>query len=64
VPSLRNDWRRSRGFQIGWPKITVDDEETMMPMNEVTANPTGIVMSWDQRASFGLRAKRAKSGSF
>lgn len=44
--------------------MTVDDDETMIPMNDVTANPTGMVMSWDQRASFGLRAKRAKSGSF
>ena len=45
VPSLRNDWRRSSGFQIGSPKMTVEEEETMMPMNDVTAKPTGIVMS-------------------
>lgn len=42
---MRNDWRRSSGFQIGSPKITVEEEETMMPMNDVTAKPTGIVMS-------------------
>lgn len=35
-----------------------------MPINEVMAKPTGIVISWDHRASLGLRAKRAKSGSF
>jgi hypothetical protein len=42
----------------------MDDEETMIPMKDVIPNPTGIEMSWDQTASFGLRAKRAKSGSF
>ena len=35
----------------------------MMPMKEVTAKPMGMVKSWDQSASLGLRAKRAKSGS-
>jgi len=61
---VRKEWRRSRGFQIGSPlKITVELEETIMPMKEVTAKPIGIVKSCDQRASLGLRAKRAKSGS-
>lgn len=55
--------RRSRGFQIASPKMTVDEEETMMPMNEVTAKPMGIVSSWGKKASDGFRAKRAKSGS-
>ena len=64
VPSFKKDWRRTRGFQIGLPKMTVEEEDTMMPMNEVTAKPMGIVKSWDQRASFGLRANREKSGSF
>lgn len=65
VPSSRNDWRRLSGFQIGSPlKITVDDDDTMIPMKEVMAKPTGMVMSWDQSASLGLRAKRLKSGSF
>jgi len=65
VPSFRNDCRRVRGFQIGSPwKITVLDEETMIPMKEVTAKPRGIVSNCDQRASLGFRAKRAKSGSF
>lgn len=45
-------------------KMTVEEEETMMPMKDVTAKPTGMVMSWDHSASEGLRAKRAKSGSF
>ena len=35
----------------------------MIPMNEVIAKPIGMVKSWDQRASLGLCAKRAKSGS-
>lgn len=44
VPSSRNDWSRFNGFQIGSPlKITVDEDDTMMPMNEVMANPIGIV---------------------
>lgn len=42
----------------------VEEEETIMPINEVTAKPMGMVQSWDQRASLGLRANRAKSGSF
>jgi hypothetical protein len=64
-PSLRKDCRRERGFQMGSPwKMTVEEEETMMPMKEVMAKPTGMVISWDQKASRGLRAKREKSGSF
>jgi len=32
-PSLRNCWRRSRGFQMGSPwKMMVEEEETIMPM--------------------------------
>jgi len=49
--------------QIGCPYITVEELETMTPMKEVNANPMGIVNSWDQRASLGFLAKRAKSGS-
>lgn len=64
VPSLRNCWSSSRGFQIVVENITVDEDDTIMPMKEVMANPTGMVINWDQRASLGLRAKRAKSGSF
>lgn len=45
-------------------KMTVDEEETMIPMNEVTAKPTGIVMSCDQKASLGFLANREKSGLF
>ena len=41
----------------------VELEETMMPMKEVIAKPTGMVISWERKASDGLRAKRAKSGS-
>lgn len=44
-PSWRKDWRRSRGFHIGSPKITVEDEATMMPMKDVIAKPIGIVRS-------------------
>lgn len=43
--------------------MTVEEDDTMIPMKDVMAKPTGIVISWDHRASFGLRAKRAKSGS-
>jgi hypothetical protein len=64
VPSSRKDCKRSRGFQIGSPpKMTTEEEETIMPTNDVKANPPGIVKSWDQRASLGFWAKRAKSGS-
>lgn len=44
--------------------MIVDDEDTMMPIKDVTANPIGIAKSCDQKASLGLPAKRAKSASF
>lgn len=59
----RNFVRRSSGFQIALPKMTLDDEETIMPIKEVRANPIGIVKSWDHSALLGLFAKREKSGS-
>ena len=37
--------RRSKGFQIGLPYITVEDDDTIMPIKEVTANPTGMVIN-------------------
>ena len=43
--------------------MTVDEEETMIPINDVKANPIGIVRSCDQKADFGVLAKREKSGS-
>lgn len=43
--------------------MTVEDEDTMMPMNEVTAKPIGMVKNCDQSASLGFLAKREKSGS-
>jgi hypothetical protein len=63
-PSLRKDSRRVSGFQIASPKMTLDEDDTMIPMKDVIAKPQGMVMSWDHKASFGLRAKREKSGSF
>src|SRR5690242_1574131 len=64
-PSSRKDSRTLRGSQTGSPpKMTVDDEDTMIPMKDVIANPRGMVSSWGRKASDGLRAKRAKSGSF
>ncbi|KAK5633061.1 hypothetical protein RRF57_008774 [Xylaria bambusicola] len=38
-------------------------DETKIPTKQVTAKPMGMVSSCDQRASRGLPAKRAKSGS-
>lgn len=43
--------------------MTSDPDETMIPIKDVTAKPTGIVKSCDQRASLGLAANRVKSGS-
>lgn len=64
-PSWRNEVMRSRGFQIGGPpKMITEEEDTMMPMKDVTANPMGMVKNCDQRAADGLFAKREKSGSF
>lgn len=44
--------------------MTADEDDTMMPMKDVMAKPIGMVNSCDHSASFGLPAKRAKSGSF
>lgn len=44
--------------------MTADDEDAMMPMNEVMPKPSGMVKSCAHSASLGLRANRAKSGSF
>jgi hypothetical protein len=44
--------------------MTLEEEDTMMPMKEVTANETGMVIICDHRASRGVREKREKSGSF
>lgn len=44
--------------------MTVDEDVTMMPMNEVIPKPIGIVKSWAQIASLGFRANCEKSGSF
>lgn len=43
--------------------MTVDEDETMIPMNEVMAKPQGIVINCGRKASEGFLAKRAKSGS-
>jgi len=46
VPSSRKAWRRERGFHIASPpKMTVEEDETIMPMNEVTPKPQGIVIN-------------------
>ena len=44
--------------------MTVELEETMIPINDVTAKPIGMVKNCDHSASFGFLAKRVKSGSF
>lgn len=44
--------------------MTADDEDTIMPMKDVTAKPRGMVKNCDHSASLGFLAKRAKSGSF
>jgi hypothetical protein len=41
----RNFFNTSSGFHIIWPYSTEDDEETIIPMNDVMANPTGIVIN-------------------
>lgn len=47
---------RSSGFQIVVSKMTVEDEETTMPMKDVIAKPRGMVTSCGQRASLGWLA--------
>ena len=37
--------RRSNGFQIVVPKMTCEDEDTIIPMNDVVAKAIGIVIS-------------------
>lgn len=41
----RNIPSRVRGFQTDWLKMTFDEEDTTIPINEVTAKPTGIVIN-------------------
>jgi hypothetical protein len=41
----RNIPQRVNGFHTAFPKITLEEDETMIPMNEVIANPTGIVIT-------------------
>lgn len=43
--------------------MTLDDDDTKMPIKDVKANPSGIANNWDQTASFGLRANLVKSQS-
>jgi hypothetical protein len=58
----KNIPRSVKGFQTARPKITLEEEETMMPIKEVTAKPTGIVTSCGHSASLGSRAYLVKSG--
>lgn len=41
--------------------MMAEEEETMMPMNEVIAKPRGMVKNCDHKASFGFFANLAKS---
>lgn len=43
--------------------MMLEELETMTPMNEVKANPIGIVNNCDHNASRGFFANLAKSGS-
>jgi hypothetical protein len=61
--SSKNLVRRFSGFQIGSPKITLEEDPTMIPINDVMAKPIGMVSNWGRKASDGFFAKRAKSGS-
>jgi hypothetical protein len=40
--------------------MTVEDDETIMPMKLVRAKPQGIVNNCDHRALFGVRANPKK----
>ena len=59
--SSRNNFSKVSGDQIGLPNVTVELEDTIIPMKLVRANPHGMVNNWGHSASRGLRAKRAKS---
>ena len=43
--------------------MTVEEDETMIPMKEVIAKPKGMVNNCDHSASLGFFANLAKSGS-
>ena len=62
-PSCKKLVSNSNGFQIAFPNITVDELETIIPINDVRAKQIGIAKSWGKKASFGFLAKRAKSGA-
>lgn len=60
----RNRPKSVRGFHISRPKITLEEDVTMIPMKDVTAKPTGMVTSCDHTVSLGLRENLVKSGLF
>jgi hypothetical protein len=45
LATSRNIPKRVNGFHTACPKMTLEEDETIMPMNEVIAKPTGIVKS-------------------
>jgi hypothetical protein len=60
----RNALRRSIGFHTASPKMTVDEELTMLPMKLTREKPRGIAISCGQTAAPGCEARDAKSGAF
>ena len=44
-PSCRKDVSSSNGFQIAWPNIIVDDDETIIPIKDVSAKQIGMADS-------------------
>jgi hypothetical protein len=41
-PSCRKEVSSSNGFQMAWPNIIVDDDETIIPIKDVRAKQMGM----------------------
>jgi hypothetical protein len=61
--SSRNLSSRSTGDHTGSPKITCDEELTMMPMKLTMENVNGTARSCGRPAANGRFARDAKSGA-
>jgi hypothetical protein len=62
--SSRKRLSRSIGDHTGSPKMTCEEELTMMPMKLTTENVRGTARSCGRPAASGLVARDAKSGAF
>lgn len=59
----KNAPSKSIGDQMAWPKMTCDEELTMMPMKLTSEKANGTAINCGHSAADGLDARDAKSGA-